>query len=334
MYALVVLAVVFLLVVADRDGYRDTADGHVSVLDAAYYTTVTLSTTGYGDIVPVTNTARLINVALITPLRVLFLVILVGTTLEVLTRRTREEWRLARWRRSMRGHTVVVGYGTKGRSAIETLRAAGIGDSDIVVDRRSDLAAEANAAGLAALVGDATRSIVLRHAETGEAARIIVAPDRDDTAVLVTLTTRQLNPQAVVVAAVREAENAPLLRQSGADVVITSSETAGRLLGVATVHRLVADVIEDLLAHGKGLVPRPGPAGAGQPVSRDGPRAPAGAWLTGSRASRYEIPGAIRCRSGRGGAAGAGQAGGSRWSPLLPQGMGARCGRTLRWARR
>jgi voltage-gated potassium channel len=254
MYALVVLAVVFLLVVVDRDGYRDNADGHVSVLDAAYYTTVTLSTTGYGDIVPVTNTARLVNFALITPLRVLFLVILVGTTLEVLTRRTRDEWRLARWRRSMRGHTVVVGYGTKGRSAIETLRAAGIGDPDIVVvDRRSDLAAEANAAGLVALVGDATRSVVLRHAETEEAARVIVAPDRDDTAVLVTLTARQLNPKAVVVAAVREAENVPLLRQSGADVVITSSETAGRLLGVATVHRLVADVIEDLLAHGKGL---------------------------------------------------------------------------------
>ncbi|MGW9475599.1 hypothetical protein ACWGVM_26590, partial [Streptomyces albidoflavus] len=33
-----------------------------------------------------------------------------------------------------------------------------------------------------------------------------------------------------VVAAVREEENAPLLRQSGADAVITSASAAGRLL--------------------------------------------------------------------------------------------------------
>lgn len=43
------------------------------------------------------------------------------------------------------------------------------------------------------------------------------------------------------------------MRQSGADTVITSSETAGRLLGMATLHRPVAEVIEDLLEHGQGL---------------------------------------------------------------------------------
>jgi voltage-gated potassium channel len=252
--ALAVLAAVFLIVAVDRDGYRDSSDGSVSLLDAAYYTTVTLSTTGYGDITPVTSGARLVNIVLVTPLRVLFLVILVGTTLEVLTRRTRQHWRLARWRSSMRDHTVVVGYGTKGRSAVKTLRAAGTQPSDIVVvDRNGSLAGEANADGLTALVGDATRSVVLKQAEIERAARIVVAPDRDDTAVLVTLTARQLNPSAMIAAAVREAENAELLRQSGADAVITSSETAGRLLGVSTVHRPVAEVIEDLLEHGRGL---------------------------------------------------------------------------------
>lgn len=252
--ALAVLVTAFLIVAADRDGYNDTTDGQVSLLDTAYYVTVTLSTTGYGDIVPVSREARLVNILAITPLRVLFLVILVGTTLEVLTRRTRQHWRLARWRATMHGHTVVVGYGTKGRSAIQTLRSSGVPAAQIiVVDRSSGLAGEANAVGLTALVGDATRSIVLKQAEADQAARIVVAPDRDDTAVLVTLTARQLNPTAMIVAAVREAENAQLLRQSGADTVITSSETAGRLLGMATLHRPVAEVIEDLLEHGQGL---------------------------------------------------------------------------------
>ncbi len=89
-YAFAALGAVFLLVAFDLDGYKDNYDGKMSLLDALYYSTVTVSTTGYGDITPVSDTARLINIVLVTPLRIVFLVILVGTTLEVLTRRTRK----------------------------------------------------------------------------------------------------------------------------------------------------------------------------------------------------------------------------------------------------
>ena len=50
-----------------------------------------------------------------------------------------------------------------------------------------------------------------------------------------------------IVAAIREAENVHLLRQSGADSVVVSSETAGRLLGIATSTPRVVEMIEDLL---------------------------------------------------------------------------------------
>lgn len=242
------------LVIVDRQGYRDSADGVVSVLDAVYYATVTLSTTGYGDVVPVDDTARLINIIVITPLRVIFLVVLVGTTVEVLTRRTREAWREKSWSRTLRDHTVVIGYGTKGRSAIATLRASGIAaDRIVVVDRRHEHIEEASGDGFVAVQGDATRSSVLARAHITGARRVIVAADRDDTSVLVTLTARQANPGATIVAAVREAENAPLLRQSGADAVITSSDASGRLLGMSTVTPAVSEVIEDLLTQGHGL---------------------------------------------------------------------------------
>lgn len=118
--ALVVLLATALIVYADRDGYKDNGGGGLTLLDAFYYATVTLSTTGYGDITPASDAARLTNILIITPLRVLFLIILVGTTLEALTERTREEWRLNRWRSTLRDHTVVIGFGTKGRSAIRT----------------------------------------------------------------------------------------------------------------------------------------------------------------------------------------------------------------------
>ncbi|GGN03907.1 potassium channel family protein [Streptomyces fuscichromogenes] len=252
--ALLVLVATALIVYVDRDGYNDNSDTSVDLLDAFYYATVTLSTTGYGDITPVSDSARLTNIFVITPLRVLFLIILVGTTLEVLTERTREEWRLNRWRSALRDHTVVVGFGTKGRSAIQTVCATGLKKEQVVVvDPSSQVIDAATADGYAGVMGDATRSDVLKRAEVQRARQIIIATQRDDTAVLVTLTARQLNRTAKIVAAVREEENAPLLKQSGADAVITSASAAGRLLGLSVLSPAAGMVIEDLIQQGSGL---------------------------------------------------------------------------------
>ncbi|MCS0601772.1 potassium channel family protein [Streptomyces sp. LP11] len=252
--ALLVLVATALIVYADRGGYTDNSDDSVDLLDAFYYATVTLSTTGYGDITPVSDGARLTNIFVITPLRVLFLIILVGTTLEVLTERTREEWRLNRWRSALRDHTVVVGFGTKGRSAVQTVCATGLkAEQVVVVDPSSKAIDAATAEGYAGVIGDATRSDVLKRAEVHKARQIIIAPQRDDTSVLVTLTARQLNRGAKIVAAVREEENAPLLKQSGADAVITSSGAAGRLLGLSVLSPAAGMVMEDLIQQGSGL---------------------------------------------------------------------------------
>ncbi|GLX21935.1 NAD-binding protein of Kef-type K+ transporter [Streptomyces lavendulae subsp. lavendulae] len=252
--ALFVLCLTVLIVWLDREGYHDNANEKVDFLDCVYYATVTLSTTGYGDIVPYSDSARLVNVLLITPLRVLFLIILVGTTLEVLTERTREEWRLNRWRNNLREHTVVVGFGTKGRSALQTLLATGLPREQVViVDPSAKVIDIANAEGFTGVVGDATRSEVLLRAELQKARQIIIATQRDDTAVLVTLTARQLNRGAKIVAAVREEENAPLLKQSGADAVITSASAAGRLLGLSVLSPSAGTVMEDLIQQGSGL---------------------------------------------------------------------------------
>ncbi len=252
--ALLVLVATAFVVYADRDGYQDNSDGTLDLLDAFYYATVTLSTTGYGDITPVSDSARITNIFVITPLRVLFLIILVGTTLEVLTERTREEWRLNRWRSTLRDHTVVIGFGTKGRSAIQTVCVTGLKKEQVVVvDPSSKAIDAATAEGYAGVIGDATRSDVLKQAEVHKARQIIVAPQRDDTSVLVTLTARQLNRSAKIVAAVREEENAPLLKQSGADAVITSSGAAGRLLGLSVLSPAAGMVMEDLIQQGSGL---------------------------------------------------------------------------------
>nr|WP_316043814.1 potassium channel family protein [Nocardioides sp. S-1144] len=254
--ALGILVGTVALVYFDREGYNDNGDptNTISLIDAFYYTTVTLSTTGYGDIAPASDNARLINALVITPARIAFLVLLIGTTLEVLASQGRELIRIARWRKTVGHHIVVVGYGTKGRSAVETLVNNGYDrESVVIVDPSATALAEAHADGLAVVTGDATRREVLRRAGVADADQVIITTDRDDSNVLATLTVRQLNPDAWIVAAVREQENAPLMRQSGANSVITSSDAVGRLLGLSTLSPTLGTVMEDLLTYGEGL---------------------------------------------------------------------------------
>jgi voltage-gated potassium channel len=254
--ALGILVGTVMLVWFDRDGYVDGNDptNSLSLIDSIYYTTVTLSTTGYGDIAPYTDRARLINAFIITPARIAFLVLLIGTTLEVLASQGREMFRVARWRKHMGEHVVVVGYGTKGRSAVETLINNGHDPEAIIVVDPSQLALEdAHSDGLAVVTGDATRRDVLRSARVQSATHVIITTDSDASNVLSTLTVRQLNPDAWIVAAVREQENVPLMRQSGANSVITSSDAVGRLLGLSSMSPMLGSVMEDLLTYGEGL---------------------------------------------------------------------------------
>ena len=252
--AVAIVLINWAIVLAERDGYQDSADGTVSPIDALYYTTVTLSTTGYGDITPVTTAARLTNALIVTPMRFLFVLVLVGTTIQVLTERSRDQYRVARWRSRVQDHVVVCGYGTKGRSAVRALRQRGVAPSEVVVvDTEPEAVRQAAADGLVTVNGSSTSDAVLREAEVGRARAVVVAVSRDDAAVLTTLTVRQLAPGITVVAAVREEENADLVRQSGADSVITSSDAAGRLLGLATDSPRTVSVVEDLIAVGTGL---------------------------------------------------------------------------------
>ena len=171
-YATTLMLIAALVVYFDRGGYSEG----LTFVDALYYSAVSLSTTGYGDITPVTQQARIINILVITPLRVAFLALLVGTTLTVLTEESRKTLQIQRWRRQLRNHTVVIGYGTKGRSAVTALLADGVDPAQIVViDTNKQVLNQAESIGLATVQGSATKSDVLKLAGISRARSVVVA---------------------------------------------------------------------------------------------------------------------------------------------------------------
>lgn len=253
--ALMLVVAVALVAWLSGDGYVDSATGdRVSFMDALYYASVTVTTTGYGDITAVTSSARLATILLITPARIVFLILVVGTTVEVLTDQSREYLASRRWRRSVRNHILICGYGATGQAAAaELLKRGELLDGIVIVDNDPEAIEAATRAGFVTVIGDATQSAVLDEAGVARARSVVVAPNRDDTAVLITLTVRELNESAHIVAGGREQENLHLLRQGGANEVIDATAAVGRMMGLATTTPGAVRVVNDLLDSGTGL---------------------------------------------------------------------------------
>lgn len=241
-------AAALLIFWADRDGLRDQADGEVSFQDVVYFTMVTVTTVGYGDIIPVSGRARIVDALFVTPIRIFIWFIFLGTAYQMVVQRWLEERRLRSFAKSLEGHVVLCGFGHSGRIAALELVEKGYAPEHMVVIDSSETAAQAAAeAGFLALVGDATSEAILRQAAVAQARAVIVSLRRDDTSVLVVLTARDLAPKARIIATVREAENARLMRRSGADVIVAAARVGGYLLADAVDSAYTVALINDIL---------------------------------------------------------------------------------------
>lgn len=253
-FAVGLVLFVALVVRLGRDGYVDETGDPIGMLDAVYYASVTVTTTGYGDITALSTGARASTIFLITPARILFLILVVSTTVEVLTEQSRVLLARRRWRQNVNNHTVICGFGATGHAAAADLLSRGVARSDIVVvDDNVEVIQRAAEEGFVGVVGDATRNEVLMQAAVPLAASVIIAPNRDDTAVLITLSVRELTTSAHVVAGGREQENLHLLRQGGADEVVDATAAVGRMLGLGAQAPAAVRVLDDLLAAGQGI---------------------------------------------------------------------------------
>jgi voltage-gated potassium channel len=255
----------------DRDGLRDNVDDHVSFIDVVYFTAITVASVGYGDIVPVTDQARLFDTFVVTPIRLFIWLIFLGTAYDFIFKRMWDRWHMQKIQRELHGHCIVCGYGTSGEATVGELIRGGADPLQIVViDSSADRIAKAVTCGVTGLVGDATHNEVLSAARIETARAVLVCTGRDDSAALVVLSARTLAPAAHVSAIVKSAENEGLLRQAGASVVVNPVELGGHLLARATGNAHVVDYVTDLVTNSGRvcLQERPvQPAEIGQPLS-------------------------------------------------------------------
>lgn len=246
---LTLVAIVLIVHWIDRDGLKDTLDGHISFIDVLYFTTVTVTTVGYGDIVPVTPQARLFETFLVAPIRLFVWLMFLGTAYSFFIRKSLYRWRMARIQKMLQDHIIIAGFGVSGSEAVrEMIQRGADPESIVVIDGSEDRLNEAEAMGCNVMRGDATRDSTLADARVANARAVMVSAGRDDTSILITLTARHLAPDIPISVVVRNEDNETLARQAGATTVINPVSFTGLLLAGSDHGPHIADYIADLAA--------------------------------------------------------------------------------------
>jgi voltage-gated potassium channel len=208
-------------------------------MEALYFTLVTMTTVGYGDIVPTTALSRVIASIVmiggigagITALQSIF-----DT---VVSRSVREELGLPERRTKMKDHYIICGYGNVGRQIAEQLGAKG--EKFVIIEKDKEKVTAMVEEGIPVIEGDAVYEEVLQRANI-ESAKSLLTTMKDSDNVMVVLTAKMLNPNLHIVSEVEDYRNAIKLKKAGADEVVHCHEMGARVM-VCKARRVVLDPV-------------------------------------------------------------------------------------------
>lgn len=243
--------VLLLMVAVGTVGFYSIGEHHTTWSDAFYMTLITLTTVGYGEVVPMigiwdrlfAGTMALMGFGVVTFLFTSLAVFFLESDLDYSLRRRRMEKQI----RKLSGHFIICGFGRVGQNVAHELTAT----------HRPFVAVDQNEARLEAfrerqpdllyLHGDASDDDVLLGADIEDAAGVFAVTDDDSRNLMIALTAKQLNPKLRVVARCHEVRNTPKLKKAGADVVVSPDFTGGMRIASSMIRPHVVSFLDEML---------------------------------------------------------------------------------------
>ncbi|MFD1565676.1 NAD-binding protein [Haloarchaeobius amylolyticus] len=228
---------------------REHFDGISNILDAFYFTLITSSTVGYGDVTPnpASVEAMLFTMSVLV-LGVASFGIAIGALVapliqdrisKTLGKMTDSQLQL------LDEHLLVLGYGELTEPIVDEL--ADSSRSFVVVTSDQEAATALTNRDIPVITGDPSDEDPLQRAKIDRAAAILVATNHDAEDALTVLTARQLAPETRIVAAATDRENVKKLERAGANAVISPAQLGGHLLVRSALGSDESDLIDRIL---------------------------------------------------------------------------------------
>ena len=290
-----------LIMLVGTAGYWIVAGGRASLLDCVYMTFITVATIGYAEVIDLSASpggriftmfvgfAGVANIFYMTSKLTAF--ILESEINEVLRRRRMQD-RID----ALSNHYIVCGVGRVGSNVAHELSLTG--RPFVALDESAEQVAafRERYPDVLALHGDAQDDDVLKRAGVARAAGVFAVTGNDGGNVLITLSAKQLGPQARLVARCHEVRNIDKLKRVGADAIVSPDFTGGMRIASSMIRPTVVSFLDEMLRTDARLRVEevPVPAGfATRALAEVAPASPAYIVLAVRVAQRWEFnPGA------------------------------------------
>ena len=223
---------------------------NITFVDALYMTIITISTVGYGDMVPVHTAGKLFTVFMVLSgvgyVMYMFSKIM-ETVVEGGLREIMGKRQMAKELARLKDHYIVCGYGRIGKVICATLDENG--KSFAVIESDPDEFQNIAKAGYYVIKGDASEDEVLKKAGINCAKGLIAVVSTDADNVFITLTARGLNSKINIMARSSGAQGSKRkLKRAGADCVISPYTIGGMRMAHSLIRPNVIDFLEASMA--------------------------------------------------------------------------------------
>jgi len=223
---------------------------NISFIDALYMTVITVSTVGYGDMVPIHTSGKIFTVfmVLVGVGYVMYMfskimeTVIEGGLREIMGKRLMAK-ELAR----LKDHYIVCGFGRIGKVICDTLDSSEIRFA--VIESDPNEFQNIIDAGYNVIKGDASEDDILIKAGINSAKGLIAVVSSDANNVFITLTAKGLNPDIFILARSSGAAGAKKkLKRAGADCVISPYTIGGIRMAHSVIRPNVIDFLEASMA--------------------------------------------------------------------------------------
>lgn len=242
-------------------GQRETGHAPWELRDCLYMTVITLTTVGYGEIlpdmdhVPYARGFTILQLVFGTGVLVYFASTITAFIVEGDLKRVLANQRLRKRIRKMQDHFIVCGAGSTGKNIIvemiKTLQP--VVAIDVNEEELKELADKHPKAAFAYIVGDATDDDVMAQANLGAAKGMVAALSEDKDNLYLVVSARQTNPALRIVARCSELNHIEKLKKAGADSVVSPNFIGGMRMVSEMVRPAVVRFLDEMLRDARAM---------------------------------------------------------------------------------
>lgn len=215
----------------------------MELFDALYFSVITLTTTGYGDVVPKTPEGKRFTIYMLL-MGVGALTYSISTILSYIAsidftqrRRMKMEKKIS----NLEGHTIVCGYGRMGEIICKRLRDEGV--RFVVIEKRDQLLTKVEELGYNHIVGDAAHDEILLKAGVEKAKVLVSVIDDDSDGLYIALAGRSFNKDMQIIVRANEKSAEKRILRAGADKVVLPYVMSGLNVAESVLNPAVEDFL-------------------------------------------------------------------------------------------